>query len=181
VAELRELSREQVDPPPFLYKLDTSRPSPRTNWTRLVLLPVLTGQSELPFPFRYSAPRRAGDMGRRRPGVWPWNRALSARELPVRAARQARNDAWAGLVGRAERCGGGGAARTFPGRAFCGTRRVQLVRRDGRDVSTLYGREGERGGGGAFCGVTRRERRGRRRARRRGGGAQAGSRRRGCL
>ena len=28
-----------------------------------------------------------------------------------------------------------------------GTRRVQLVRRDGRDVSTLYGREG--GGGGA--------------------------------
>jgi hypothetical protein len=29
------------------------------------------------------------------------------------------------------------------------TRRVQLVRRDGRDVSTLYGREG-RGGGGAL-------------------------------
>jgi hypothetical protein len=28
-----------------------------------------------------------------------------------------------------------------------GTRRVQLVRRDGRDVSTLYGREGEGGGG----------------------------------
>ena len=33
----------------------------------------------------------------------------------------------------------------MPGRAK-GTRRVQLVRRDGRDVSTLYGREG---GGGA--------------------------------
>ena len=30
-------------PTPFLYCLDTSRPSPRTNWTRLVLLPVLTG------------------------------------------------------------------------------------------------------------------------------------------
>jgi hypothetical protein len=30
-----------------------------------------------------------------------------------------------------------------------GTRRVQLVRRDGRDVSTLYGREG--GGGGNSC------------------------------
>ena len=29
-----------------------------------------------------------------------------------------------------------------------GTRRVQLVRRDGRDVSTLYGREGGGGGGG---------------------------------
>jgi hypothetical protein len=27
---------------PFLYCLDTSRPSPRTNWTRLVLLPVLS-------------------------------------------------------------------------------------------------------------------------------------------
>ena len=30
-----------------------------------------------------------------------------------------------------------------------GTRRVQLVRRDGRDVSTLYGREGGGGGGAA--------------------------------
>ena len=28
---------------------------------------------------------------------------------------------------------------------------VQLVRRDGRDVSTLYGREGGREGGGAIC------------------------------
>jgi hypothetical protein len=30
-----------------------------------------------------------------------------------------------------------------------GTRRVQLVRRDGRDVSSQYGREGGRGGGDA--------------------------------
>ena len=30
---------------PFLYCLDTSRPSPRTNWTRLVLLPVPQDES----------------------------------------------------------------------------------------------------------------------------------------
>ena len=58
------------------------------------------------------------------------------------------------------RCGSAGAARApregWGGRTRGkGTRRVQLVRRDGRDVSTLYGREGggvaprrQRGGAG---------------------------------
>jgi len=44
---------------------------------------------------------------------------------------------------------GAGARRAGPPN---GTRRVQLVRRDGRDVSTLYGREGGAGGGGETYG-----------------------------
>jgi len=50
--------------------------------------------------------------------------------------------------------GGGSTAARRRGLArepVKGTRRVQLVRRGGRDVSTLYGREG-RGGGGASRG-----------------------------
>ena len=55
------------------------------------------------------------------------------------------------------------AVRAVRPRSCKGTRRVQLVRRDGRDVSTLYGREG---GGGASA---RRRRPRRRLPGRRGG------------
>ena len=41
--------------------------------------------------------------------------------------------------------------QTCPVSTERGTRRVQLVRRDGRDVSTLYGREGGGGGGGGLA------------------------------
>ena len=79
----------------------------------------------LPPPRPSPAPRRRRRWRRRR--LWPPPRA------PVRR--------WAQTP-----------PRVAPSRQACkGTRRVQLVRRDGRDVSTLYGREG--GGGGRPLGL----------------------------
>ena len=68
---------------------------------------------------------------RERCGVERTEDVVGAQGLPARAERS-----------RASAMGSGGVRR-----------RVQLVRRDGRDVSTLYGREGGRGGGRGSGGV----------------------------
>jgi hypothetical protein len=95
---------------------------------------------------RAPAPQRRpgqGSAGRgRRGGPVPWCTPCSARSgaspgpgLPrdPRSARRARRCAARRCLGARRRCS--------PARCK-GTRRVQLVWRDGRDVSTLYGREG---------------------------------------
>ena len=84
----------------------------------------------------------SGTLQPRRGGPVPWCTPCSARSgaspgpgLPrdPRSARRARRCAARRCLGARRRCS--------PARCK-GTRRVQLVWRDGRDVSTLYGREG---------------------------------------
>ena len=90
-----------------------------------------------------------------RPGGSRSGRAPRRREQ-ARAGR-------GGMCTAARRSSTADAAPTDETSGTCGTRRVQLVRRDGRDVSTLYGREGGVEGGACAASAP---------VRARGGGSQ---------
>jgi len=95
-------------PPPLPYKVDTSRPSLRTNWTRLVQLGA-------------AAIGGVGAAGARR------NAAGEQGGRDRRAGRLGQLSAARGVDG-----GAGPSERISTGG---GTRRVRLVREEGRDVS----------------------------------------------